>query len=261
MPYLLSFDGLSMAKKYLVNWYMLIPVYLNFMDTATVKFRNGKKIQVSRNEYTQFRDELFQEYLKDHGFSFQDVGGNTLAITNKNIKLFLMKDYTNVLDEIFIRKVYGVNYFIGKDVVDVGASIGDTALYYISNGASTVFGFEMDKERYKLCVKNIELNTLTSRIAILNESADSNAVRKLILEKDLHNIVLKLDCEECEFEIIKNLTHDVFERIDYIIMEYHSDPDNIIKKLTETGFILRKEKKIFIPEGFIFAFKKGVEPY
>jgi ribosomal protein L11 methylase PrmA len=261
MPYLLSLGGLSMARKYLINWYILIPVYLKLVDIAVVKFRNGKRIQVSRNEHAQFRDELFQEYLKDHGFTFEDAGDNILATTDNNVKLLLQKDYTNVLDEIFVRKAYGVDYFIGKNVIDVGASIGDTALYYASNGASNVFGFEMDKERYDLCVKNIQLNSMSSRIKIMNESAYSNSIRELILEKDLHNVVVKLDCEGCEFEIIGNLTQDVFDRIDYIVMEYHSDPHKIIKKLTDAGFILRKEKKTLIPEGFMFAFRKGVTPY
>ncbi len=261
MPYLLSLGGLSMAKKYLINWYILIPVYLKLVDSAVVKFRNGKRIQVSRNEHAQFRDELFQEYLKEHGFSFEEAGNNTLAIIDNDVKLLVPKDYTNVLDEIFIRKAYGVDYFIGKNVIDVGASIGDTALYYVSNGASNVFGFEMDKERYDLCVKNIQLNSMSSRIKIFNEPACSNSIRELILEKDLHNIAVKLDCEGCEFEIIENLTQDIFDRIDYIAMEYHSDPYNIIQKLTETGFMLRKEKKTLIPEGFIFAFRKGVTPF
>jgi hypothetical protein len=261
MPYLLSLEGLSMAKKYLDNWYILIPVYLKLINTAVVKFRNGKRIQVSRNEHSQFRDELFQEYLKEKGFSFEETSDNTLAITDDDVKILLPKDYTNVLDEIFVRKAYGVDYFIGKDVIDVGASIGDTALYYASKGASSVFGFEVDKERYDLCLKNINLNSMASRIKIYNEPAYSNSIRKLILDNDLNNVVVKLDCEGCEFEIIENLTDEIFHRIDYIVMEYHSHPDKIIMKLTETGFIVRKEKKILIPEGFIFAFKKGAAPY
>jgi hypothetical protein len=66
-----------------------------------------------------------------------------------------------------------------------------------------------------------------------------------------------LDCEGCEYEIINKLSDSIFKDVDFIIMEYHSKPDPLISKLKELGYTIKKDKKMLIPEGFIFAKKKN----
>ena len=260
MPYILSLDGLSMAKKYLHNWYTLIPIYLKIMKSGRIKFKNGKNMNVSRNDYTDFREELFQQYLKDKGFSFDVEDNHVIVTTNNGLRLILIKDYTNVLDEIFVRKIYGGKYFVGKTVIDAGASIGDTALYFVSNGATKVYGFEVDEERYNIARRNVKLNHMEDRIIILKDEATSSSISDLMIKENLDNVVLKIDCEGCEYELIKNLQDHIFNKIDFITMEYHAKPDPLISKLKHLGYTPKKDKKILIQEGFIFAAKDNYKP-
>jgi predicted RNA methylase len=211
---------------------------------------------VSRNDYSEFREELFKLHLNDKGFSFDSDGPHSTAITNNNLKIILLKDYTNVLDEIFVRKIYGENYFVGKIVIDIGASIGDTALYFISYGAKKVYGFEIDKERYELAVRNVKLNNMDNRIFILNDEATSKSISELIVQENLDDLILKIDCEGCEYDLIKNLSDNIFNKIRFITMEFHSSPKPLISKLKKVGYKVKKDKRILIPEGFIFAERK-----
>lgn len=246
-----------MSRKYVENWYLLIPIYLSIIKSALIRFRTGKKMIVSKKQYEEFRDELFQQYLTDRGFSFTFEEENKMVITDTNLKLYILKDYTNVIDEIFIRNIYGEGNFKDKTIIDIGASIGDTPIYFISKGAKRVYGFESDLHRYNLAVKNVEINNMAHKITMFNNEANSKSVESLINEHSMENIYLKIDCEGCEFELIKNLPDDIYAKIDFIIMEFHSEPSIIIQRLNKLGFKVKKFKKPMIPEGFVLAERKS----
>ena len=52
----------------------------------------------------------------------------------------------------------------------------------------------------------------------------------------LSDVILKMDCEGCEFEVIPNLKSEISAKISSVIMEYHADPEPIIKRLQTLGF-------------------------
>ncbi len=68
-------------------------------------------------------------------------------------------DHVGAMPEIFIRRIHDFysDNLDGKIVVDLGASVGDTPLYFASRGA-TVYAVEMTKTNYDSMLKNIELN-------------------------------------------------------------------------------------------------------
>ena len=50
------------------------------------------------------------------------------------------------------------------------------------------------------------------------------------------NLVLKLDCELCEYKIILNTTKEILQRFEMILIEFHDGNRNLIEKLTGIGF-------------------------
>lgn len=93
----------------------------------------------------------------------------TLKITEKNGKKIVetyngVKFYLDIflsgVSEAFVGYTHEMTPnedWKGKVVVDVGASIGDTPLYYASMGAK-VYAFEMTKDNYDGLLRNLELN-------------------------------------------------------------------------------------------------------
>jgi hypothetical protein len=228
-------------------------VYIGLIRYTTVRFKNGKRISVSKDSYQEFRDELFRQYLTDNGFVFIEKDGKKMVTTNNNIRLNIFHDYINVIDEVFVRKVYGEKEFKDKVVIDIGASIGDTPLYFISKGAKRIYGFEMDDLRYGIAIENIRLNNMEDLIILSNVSATSEIITSTILTNNLTNLFIKLDCEGCEYEIINNLPDNLFDRIDNLVIEYHGESNPIIDRLRNLGFDATKKKNFLAPEGMIFA--------
>jgi len=176
-------------------------------------------------------------------------------------------------------------------VIDIGAHIGLFTLYasqFCNEG--TIYSFEPVKENYELLVENVKSNNLKQvrifNLAVSNsnesiklyinddksghsmfsQSSQSIMVDSISLQKifDDNNIehcnFLKLDCEGAEYEIIKNLPSEYFEKIDKIVIEYHmanSQPE-LLDELKEV--LVRQKfhieiKPLFPDIGFLYAEK------
>ncbi|MGC8615414.1 MAG: FkbM family methyltransferase, partial [Thermoprotei archaeon] len=48
--------------------------------------------------------------------------------------------------------------------------------------------------------------------------------------------LLKMDCEGCEYEVIRTTPTNILERIDSIILEYHDGPKDLPSLLSRAGF-------------------------
>jgi hypothetical protein len=253
VPYLLSFAGLSIARKYVKNWYLLIPVYIGIVSKTVAEFRDGKSIPVSKSDYGEFREKLFQLYLRDNGFTYFIRNGRTLVETDNAVKMYMLPNYSNVLDEIYLKKAYGNKRLDGRPVIDVGASIGDSSLYFAKLGASEVHGFELDSERYAMAIENIQINNMTQLVHIYNTRASSKNIASLIEENQLSNLFMKLDCEGCEYDVVLNLPEETYTRITDIVMEYHKNPKPIMKRLSRLGYKVNTFKRFLVREGLIKA--------
>lgn len=55
-----------------------------------------------------------------------------------------------------------------REVVDIGANIGDTAIYFSVKGAKHVYAYELQPAFYKCALENIKLNNLENNITIIN---------------------------------------------------------------------------------------------
>lgn len=138
-------------------------------------------------------------------------------------------------------------------VVDVGAFIGDSAVYFALRGAKRIYAIEPHPVAFKWMLENVRLNGLEDRVVPINVALGSKVgslkipnisvgetgyvyygvgssgeievpmmtLSRLVEEYNIETDILKLDCEGCEFDIIFNDFASV-KRFNEIILEYHT---------------------------------------
>lgn len=196
----------------------------------------------------------------------------------------------SLLGEIFIRGVYGSD-FTGKTVVDVGAYTGDSAVYFSKRGARLVVALEPDPKNYELALENVKMNGLTDRVKLVNlalsvETGESKiavnletpnitqlensglnsantieistvTVDELMNRFGLSNIdVLKMNCEGCEYGIIRNMPVTTLQSIGEILLEFHEGPKDLPEILSRNGFDIQIRGGTF---GYLTAKRKQDE--
>lgn len=253
MPYLLSLDGFRMVRAYVKNWYSVAAVFLRLLPSTTAKFQNGDNIFLNRVAFHDFHEKLFQLYLKDNGFTYSTHDGRLLVTTDTGVKITLLPDYSNVIDEIYLRKEYGEASLSERSVIDIGASIADSALFFASLGAEKVYAFEIDPVRLELAKINVMINDMSSRIELLDRKASAEDISSIIEINSLDNVFMKMDCEGCEYEIIGNLPDAAYKKIKNIVLEYHNGAGGLIRKLKSVDYRVRHEKLLLVKEGKIYA--------
>jgi tRNA G37 N-methylase Trm5 len=127
-------------------------------------------------------------------------------------------------------RIYARSDLTSKVVVDVGAAIGDTALYFGKRGAAHVFAFEMDKVRCDLARKNIARNNMQDRITLIEEPATADKINSLQYD------FIKIDCEGCEYQTILSSEEDTLKFFSHIQIEYHDGYKNLKEKLEKCDF-------------------------
>lgn len=220
---------------------------------------------------------------KDHNSSIQDEriikimqAERSIIQTYEGIRFYLDSIGADSFVEIFVRRIHRSysNDLQNKIVVDAGAFIGDTPLYFASMGA-TVYAFELTKTNYEQMLQNLELNKqLITKIIpihtgigkdgiieyaestsddysggasfIINkygknstkEKVEGMTIRSVVEKYNISSIdLLKLDCKGCEYLV----TEDDLKKVHKIKIEYYSylqgqKLENLIGFLKKTGF-------------------------
>jgi len=167
-----------------------------------------------------------------------------------------------------------------KNIIDIGANIGDTSLYFANKGYE-VIGFEPIQKLFEKAKFNINLNKdLSKKIKMVNKavsckngktkiyvnedldkgSGDSSqylkkdnfeivetiTIEKIIEDYNINPYILKIDCEGCEVDIILNSDLSMFQEIYF---EYHTiftnvPVDRLINKLKEQNFYLLEKTEM-----------------
>jgi hypothetical protein len=96
---------------------------------------------------------------------------NKVLILPNGLRFYLYSVNSLIFSETFIHDIHFVGFDLkDKVVVDIGAFVGDTALYYANFGA-IVYAYEQHPINFYWLKKNIELNPhLKDRIKIFNEA-------------------------------------------------------------------------------------------
>ena len=167
----------------------------------------------------------------------------------------------------FAANDYGKLPVRGKTVIDIGANIGDTPIYFALHGASKVIGLEPFPKNYELAVENSLLNGFSDKIKMvlagcsskigeisidpdhesniesqLKNSSKGKVIPLLTIEEiikryDVPNgSILKIDCEGCEYDSILHTPDIALQRFSHIQIEYHLGYRDLKEKLEKCGF-------------------------
>ncbi|MEM1903584.1 MAG: FkbM family methyltransferase [Pyrobaculum sp.] len=160
-------------------------------------------------------------------------------------------------------KYYSANV-INRVVVDVGAGIGDSTLFFVSRGARRVYAFEPVERHFRYLVDNIARNDAVDRVVafnyglwvedgVLKVKYGSLAtgltvgdevelkVRRLgdvlreIAEAEGGIDLVKMDCEGCEYALLTTPCEVVRLARQYI-MKIHGTPTPLIHHMSKCGY-------------------------
>jgi hypothetical protein len=118
------------------------------------------------------------------------------------------------------REYLGSSDVSGKNVLDIGAGCGETALFYLVHGAKKVICVEIEDELVKLMEHNKKTNPKLN-IEIVSKPFDISMIKKY--KPDF----IKVDCEGCEKALLDLDSIDV-----PIVIETHSNEvkDGLLNK-------------------------------
>ncbi len=105
-----------------------------------------------------------------------------------------------------------------KIVVDIGCDFGTTPMYFLNKGATNVFGYSKDKQYFhNIHYRHHNINKEPSAISTI-----ICTIKRVKTKIELSDIVLKSDCEGCEW----NFTKEFIESFDDWIIAVHTPITN-----------------------------------
>jgi FkbM family methyltransferase len=171
---------------------------------------------------------------------------------------------------VFVKEQY--DYLDVKDetVIDIGASIGDSPMYFVIKRAAKVIALEPYPYSFDLAKKNIESSQLSNKIILLNAgygmdskiSIDTSfipdnssslkerdggpqvpiySLKTLLSKYKIDNAILKMDCEGCEYNLLEE-DNDTIRRFKMIQIEYHHGYHKLVERLRKCGFLVKYTK-------------------
>lgn len=217
--------------------------------------------------------------------------GDGIRISYENHFVIIYGWNRSSFGEIFYDESYSMLPVKDKTVVDIGANIGDSCIYFILKGAKKVIGIEPFPSNFELAKKNIEKNNLNDKIDLyLNAitknkrkiSVDSNymgtgpgdslvghgtsikncvdgieinaiTLEDVISKNNVTDAVLKVDCEGCEYDIFLNSSNELIRNFSHIIIEFHKGFKDLKKKLEEAHYSVEVNSSTKKITGFLYA--------
>jgi hypothetical protein len=128
--------------------------------------------------------------------------------------------------------------FRGKTVLDVGASIGESAVLFSLKRAVRIIAVEPDKNKVELMRLNLDLNGVTNVEIVDKGVSSSNSEASVTLSRLIHEYgpidFLKVDCDGCEGEISEEI-----QGVPEVLIEWESNSmRKVLRDLRRNGYIL-----------------------
>lgn len=171
-----------------------------------------------------------------------------------------------------LEKHYGCIDVNDAIVIDIGAFIGETSLFFLSKGAKKVYAFEPVEKFYRYLKRNVLRNGFGGKVILNNfgiwfhdgilqvslkhmgtglevDGNDFIRLRVKSLDKVLRFIynregrinIVKMDCEGCEFSVL-NTDNETLRLPEHYIIEIHGSETPIIYKMSHIGY----ERKLIV---------------
>lgn len=269
-----SFDYFLVSYLLIENWYDAMLVRAGLIKNCKLKLR---PMSIDRSVSGRIVRMMGNDRI-----SYIKTAGNDIVIgyRNRRITFHYTSDYqlTNTITGIkeeFLENQYLDVDVRGKVVLDIGASIGDSAIYFALNGAKRIVSLEPYPYTYNVAKENIKLNGLAGKVALINQACgarkgwvvidpafqnnDRNSIKhfskgktvkvttldELVKRYGIHDAVLKIDCEGYEYGILKNSSRSLLRKFKTIVMEYHYGFRSLEVKLRRCGFNTRHTNSIY----------------
>lgn len=160
-------------------------------------------------------------------------GGLLLTVGDSSICVNSKDEFDNVY-RTFVKRLYNYSIHNGKKdiVIDIGRNTDDVVPYFLTmSSVEKVYEYEL-----------FEHSLLKARDVKEMEPKKASEVVKAIFEQyPDHNLILKLDCAEPEYDIVCDFfTNGVLDKSAIIMIQCHREENAMImEKVEEAGFSQR----------------------
>jgi len=205
-------------------------------DGAFTGLRCGDGIVVARGFAVPVQELLFSSCVDDAirlGWVYDTGCGCWVrdGVRFEHVKCYML--------EVFNYGDYRYIDVRSRVVIDVGAGFGETAVYFILNGAKHVVAVEPCSDQFRELLENLKLNNVVNRVAPINAIlaskhskigveypsgkifVDTVTLGDIAKAVDVDGAVLKMNCEGCEYDIILN-DYEHVKIFDEVYLEYHA---------------------------------------
>ena len=261
-----NFESLKNNTKLIVN------VDLKFNTKFRIfSFFLKKKFQFFLNLGLEFIDKLL---LLTSGQSWNQslTNDSQCLIISKNgfagTKLFNW--WKSEIVDVFFYEIYDFLPVNEKIVLDIGANICDSSIYFAKKHAKKIIAVEPFIKNIEIGKKNIEKNNLNSKIELLHTACldkistitlndtyegaglhlenslngtkiETITLDKLVTDFKLSSAILKMDCEDCEYPSIISSKNSTLNSFSHVLIEYHHGYKKLMEKFQSNNFNVKVE--------------------
>ncbi len=242
------------GKEFIVSRRFYSDIVKTFYDKEIqdLSIKDGRIVIKANAQEAIVNDEILHEgfrllyFFIKRGWKYED------GILEKSDGSVKFKYISYSVFEVFEGNEYGNINVLNKDVVDIGANVGDSSIYFALKGARKVVGVEPLPNVYARAIENVKLNHLEGKIFLINAALGSKSGKikvpcntstyhsncfstlmangecevpivtlSEVMEQISEPYLLKMDCEGCEFDVILN-DYEHVRMFDKLIIEHHA---------------------------------------
>ena len=251
------FSYVNFLKMYIYFFKLYKEKYKNYISVIIHVLRNDYPISAICRSGDNMIFNAYQELYND--LMEMDINKSQDIVYFDGLSFHGGKTNGDIMN-IFKKNEYSFLPVTEKEVVDIGANIADSSIYFARRGAKYVLAVEPDRINYEWAIKNIDVNGYSNTIKLIFGACGSNdkfvsenepefmTLKTLVKKYCSDPKILKVDCEGCEYDFILNATFDDLSKFSHIQIEYHFGYQNLKTKLEECGFKVTCSKpSFFIP--------------
>jgi len=251
------------------NGLTLYETTMSLLNNDSVEYYVGFNKEFEK--YLDYIDVSFSNNLFEETYHLEFDGKKNDYTKIENLKTNSNDSSYYSYNEVFVKEIYDdklVRIYEDDVVVDIGANYGFFSLYAKKFNPKKIIAFEPSLGVFDLLAENVEdvilhQKAISGNSGILNFSEVKNSTASSRITKNddgymveviginnLHEYLklekidyLKIDCEGSEKEIFEEITEDTLNKINKIVVEYHSEEIKtiILDKLNQVGFKVEKD--------------------
>ncbi|MEM4056765.1 MAG: FkbM family methyltransferase [Thermoplasmatales archaeon] len=255
------------------NWFSVL--YHMFRVRSEVEDKSNIKVKVilrGTNETVEAPYKVVDAYavaksIQNPRIHDLTIDKNLLCLSYENYNLkFDLGNGGDIFAPLF-NEEYNFLTVKGVNVVDIGANLGGSAIFFAIKGARKVISLEPYPYTFGLATKNISSSGFKDKIEIINagygedkkikidtsfipdngsdlreseNGPDINlySLKTLMNKYNIDSGILKMDCEGCEYNLL-NEDDETIKKFTMIQIEYHYGYEKLVDKLKECGFTVK----------------------